>query len=643
MSEETGARQAEEPEPADSAASARRGLALLLTDPGGFRLILATYDVARTRDHTLELLGEDLAAEGVPITLLDLSDRREETSLRGAVERHLAGHPAPAARRRAVHVIGIEALLNYGSPETGFALFKNANAEREKLSRIGAVSVVLWLDETASATFVRTAPDLWHWRYGGFSFTDPEAPRLEAEVLRGLLWSPRVRHHRSVPPQERALLRRRLERQVDSRSGLAAARRADLLIDLGWTHLDLGEADRAEARFGEAHEAGRQSAGRLSTVMALDGWGVSRREQGDPDQAETFHFRAVELARKQADPSLEARLLAELGADAYLARRPARADEAFLASRALAESLGEPWLLGGALSNLVLVDLAAGRPEDALRRSGEAREEFRRLEDRQSEAVVLANLGLVYSRLGRLDEAIRHVTRALEIHREHDDLLARGVMLANLAELHGWVGQTPRMEVLRREVLALESEVPALSCLRSAPPPVAIVTSPRDNEPMPKSRSQMGEAAWTFLNEMIVRENLGPADIELRLGWAPGKFVSWSRDRHLAKMEEYFEVLEAVTMSSAARLRERESRPLPSHADVDDIGVSPVPQVREPGRAVERDDWRFMERFLDLMMTRAIRLVQEGKVRAANLTLWIKDWSRKVRALVPSEEDDHKQ
>lgn len=103
--------------------------------------------------------------------------------------------------------------------------------------------------------------------------------------------------------------------------------------------------------------------------------------------------RAVESARKSADPDAEAVIMASLG-DAY-------------------QNLGE-----------FLESIDATR---------QALEHYRKLGDRLSEAGMLTNLGMTLQDVGRLDEAIEHHRQALEVNATLGRPALDAMILGNLA------------------------------------------------------------------------------------------------------------------------------------------------------------------------------------------------------------------
>src|ERR1035438_5287206 len=86
-------------------------LRLFLTQGGGFRLALATFDRPAERDGLTSRLVEDLGKFQVLLSILDIA--KGEGSLLERVEKHLAEQPTPKGYSRAIAVVNVEARLTH--------------------------------------------------------------------------------------------------------------------------------------------------------------------------------------------------------------------------------------------------------------------------------------------------------------------------------------------------------------------------------------------------------------------------------------------------------------------------------------------------------------------------------------------------
>ncbi len=170
-----------------------RELVVFLEDAPGFRLGLATYDHPETREAILERLAGMVADRPIHLTRLDLTRTPDETALLDRLQQHLRDHPAPEGTHPAVMVVGLESAIDFhlkpdlsGDVFLGGPLLHNANLQRDAFPRCCPVPVVLWLNPWATTAFAQSAPDLWHWRTGSFTFAgSPEGRRKLERALDG--------------------------------------------------------------------------------------------------------------------------------------------------------------------------------------------------------------------------------------------------------------------------------------------------------------------------------------------------------------------------------------------------------------------------------------------------------------------------
>lgn len=170
----------------------------------------------------------------------------------------------------------------------------------------------------------------------------------------------------------------------------------------------------------QAHRIGLTAAERaghpegVSRMLTTGGSGFYNA--GDHDEAVAWFGRALEGARRDADPRAEAQALHGLGQSHRLAGRLDRAAALFRQALAIRESLG--YVRGAALSRLCLGDiaLAAGEPRDAIALLTRARTDLLAVPDPYDAARALAFLGRAHAADGVRDFAAaeRQLRRALD-------------------------------------------------------------------------------------------------------------------------------------------------------------------------------------------------------------------------------------
>ena len=380
-----------------------RRLAAFLEDAVGFRLALVTCDTQDTRERQLERLADEMKSAKVSVTRLDLTETPREKQLLDVLRQHVAGQPVRNGKRPAVMVVGLEATLDYSRLGPGaderFAILENANAQRDAFAEYCPVSVVLWLNETASSLFAAKAPDLWHWRSGSFHFSSPTELRE------------RLSHHVLTMPQIEAdslPMREKRQRVITLRDLLAQAnaspqantnrggqRVSALQKELGLTLYALGDLQESVRAFQESVALARQIGDRQGEASALGNLGLAYAALGQLNQAIGYYEQCLVIHREIGD------------------RRGEGAD------------LGN---LGLAYAALSQVEKAIGYYEQHL---GIARE----IGDRRGEGNALANLGLAYARLGQVEKAIALLEQALKIGQEIKDPQIIRVASANLQRL----------------------------------------------------------------------------------------------------------------------------------------------------------------------------------------------------------------
>ena len=173
----------------DENALSFRELTLFVEDAVGFRLGVATYDTPATRDDLLAKLTD--AAPKVHLSWLDLASTPDEKLLLTRLAQHLRDELTAEGKTRAVMVVNLESTLDYRTlgpnSDDNLAILTNANFQRDAYPDLCPVSVVFWLNSTATVAFSQHAPDLYDWRSATFRFEGPAGPgeriNLESELI----------------------------------------------------------------------------------------------------------------------------------------------------------------------------------------------------------------------------------------------------------------------------------------------------------------------------------------------------------------------------------------------------------------------------------------------------------------------------
>lgn len=204
-----------------------------------------------------------------------------------------------------------------------------------------------------------------------------------------------------------------LARQADGEFGT-------VLLNLGELHRQRGELGKALEYFDRALpllESADDGAGQ-STV--LNGKAAVYLMQGESDRAIEAFLRAIKLAHGEG-PQAEASAVNNL---ALVKRRRGELRDALeFYHRAIQLNLqaGNTSDAARAQSHLGAIYLDLGQPDEALKQSLIALEEFRRIKSAKWEAIVLANIGRVYLTLGDAPAASEQFEQALAVGRTQEE------------------------------------------------------------------------------------------------------------------------------------------------------------------------------------------------------------------------------
>lgn len=451
---------------ADENARALRALSLFVGQRAGFQLGIVTYDTPATRDEYLDALELALADRPVHLTRLDLSRTPDERLLLDRLRRHLLEDPAPEGKRPAVMVVGLEATLDYRklAPEAaeGMSMLRNANLHRDAFARLIPATVVLWLNPTASATLIREAPDLWHWRSGVFNLTGPPGGRRQLEST--LLATPPIETGALGLPAKAsriAVLRDLIaesENAGEVEAPATASRLGLLYNELGLTYYMTGNSKEAARSFEAARARFLQAGDQRGRALAFMHLGMAHQDLGETDKAMDCYDQALADSRLLGDRRNEATVLNNLATVFTTKGQDIEALAAAERALDLARALGDRSIEAGALGNLALVRLSMNEDQRAADLLRERLKLGREMGELRGEATALGNLGLVHMRAGAYEAAIECFEQQADLSRRIGDPRGEGNALGNLGIAMDRLGQRERAIQLEEQSLRVARE-----------------------------------------------------------------------------------------------------------------------------------------------------------------------------------------
>ncbi len=295
------------------------------------------------------------------------------------------------------------------------------NARRERLAAEARSRLVFWLDGEAIALASRSAPDLWAWRGGVYSFLPASAPASpRATGVERALPTPSPSPAGAVDTRSMAERSRRvaeIRAWLEEHPDVPDELRVPLVDELGRLLFALGDYDDALAHWREVE---------LPLLRRL---GDSLR------QAHTFgQIADVLQVRGQLDETL--RIYQEEQIPVY-------------------KQLGD--VRSTAITKAKIADVLQnqGRPGDALRiYQLEALPAFEQLGDLRSKAVTMGSIADVLQSQGQSDEAMRILQESLPIYERLGDPRERAVTMIKIADIlrsHG--RQDDALRTYREEAL----------------------------------------------------------------------------------------------------------------------------------------------------------------------------------------------
>jgi tetratricopeptide (TPR) repeat protein len=355
-----------------------------------FQWLLVEAPDEGLRRQVMAALDRVLQRAGLRSDRLPLSDKILDVPM---LEARLVNN---ARQAPVVHVIGRPGWFDA-------ARWDAFNVRRERLAAEAQARLVFWLDGEAIALASRSAPDLWAWRSGVYSFLPAAAPG--AQQLQGVeMPLP------TLSPSDRGA--------VDSRSMAERSRR-------------VAEIRAWLAQHPEAPDELR--------VTPVDELGRLLFSLGDFDEALT-HWREVELPlhRRLADARSQA---ITMGRIADILQVRGQLDEALRIRQE--EELPVYERLGDALSKAITMGQIAfilqerGRLDEALRiYQEELLPEFERLGDLRRKAFTMGKIADILQSRGQLDEALRiYQEEALPVFERLGDVRSKAISMGRIADI----------------------------------------------------------------------------------------------------------------------------------------------------------------------------------------------------------------
>jgi tetratricopeptide (TPR) repeat protein len=440
-------------------------LELFLEQTKGFRLAPALYNDLLERDATIRELTAQMAASGLRVLTLDL---RAQTGGRNLVDRVRSLVESAPGERVAVMVVDLETRVDY-TPElskdggAGLHFIHTANFHRELFPAACPGPLVIWMTELLERAFVRSAPDLWHWRSHVFDLRTRRTDRAVREKrLAVALGSDDFRRH----PADRL---RRLEEE------LAAYRQAGsrweemrVLNAMGAAHLDAANARAALKDFTEALAIARELRDRFWEGAGLGNLGLACASLGDLHKAIEFYEQARIVSREIGDRRGEAVALINIGTAYKNLGDPRKAisfhGQGLIVLREIGDRRGEGTVLG----NLGVAHAVLGDPRKAIEFYEQHLVIAREVGDRRGEGSALGNLGLAYADLGDARKAIEFYEQQLVIVREIGDRRGEGNASFNLA-LELWpAGERDRAREIMEHAWKIYTEIEDASAERAS-------------------------------------------------------------------------------------------------------------------------------------------------------------------------------
>jgi predicted ATPase/class 3 adenylate cyclase len=282
-----------------------------------------------------------------------------------------------------------------------------------------------------------------------------EAPAFETAFLWGQYYEAIADYPQAQAAIERALAASQAEGQ--------RLNQINCLIRFGTIAYKQGAYDQAKNWYQQI-VAGDQGADHLSEpearalIEALNGLGITHRQQGDFDQARACHERALTLSRQTGNRPGEARTLNDLGGLAFYQRHFAEAQIYHRQALEMRRTIGDRPGEGTSLYNLAMTTRDANDYGQAQSALSEALAIVQATGNRWDELNVWNELGILYQEMGDLVQAQSCLEQALRLSRAIGDEGGLIYILGNLSLVNRDLGDLEAAGARLSEGLRLAQE-----------------------------------------------------------------------------------------------------------------------------------------------------------------------------------------
>jgi CHAT domain-containing protein/Flp pilus assembly protein TadD len=214
--------------------------------------------------------------------------------------------------------------------------------------------------------------------------------------------------------------------------------------------------EEAERALAEAEQLATVTQPRMLGEIALSKGVVAGFQRGDYAKGNTFFRLALQIAREEHQPFLEASALGDLGLVYMRRQQYGEANDWFSASRKMAQALGNRTLISKMTGNLGWCYYKLGDFDRALSLFTEAEALTAQLGLARDRQIWLNFIGTIYSDRGDYIAAEDYHQKALAIARELQNKAAMAVSLNSLALTAIAAGEFDRAEQYNREALELK-------------------------------------------------------------------------------------------------------------------------------------------------------------------------------------------
>ncbi|HYX24913.1 MAG TPA: CHAT domain-containing tetratricopeptide repeat protein, partial [Thermoanaerobaculia bacterium] len=215
----------------------------------------------------------------------------------------------------------------------------------------------------------------------------------------------------------------------------------------------LNRTGEARSAYQRALDIARKIGDESMQASALSNLGLLASDEGEPRKAIELQLQALELARKAGKP--EQMILSNLGYAYKQVSENQRAIDFYKKTLETARSAGDGKLEALAFNQLADLYSTLGDFEKSLSQYQAALALNRATGDRPDEARTLANLGTVFEHLGRFEEARSSYQRALRLAREVKDEETQTQALISQASLALKLGQPAQALKLAQQTVPL--------------------------------------------------------------------------------------------------------------------------------------------------------------------------------------------